>query len=120
MFRIQLDKEALRKALDVLVEPLSIEHILSTFELGENQEITLTEVKNKTGLCIVFFQGDGDGNFIVRVRTDGKNEDEFKTNEKRLGFYVFSSSFSISLYNPQVIMTASSSSFILRGLIRPK
>jgi hypothetical protein len=102
------------------VEPLSIDHTLSTFELGENQEIAMVDVKNKTGLCIVFFQGDGDGNFLIRVRVDGKIEDEFKTNEKRLGFYVFSSLFSITLYNPQVIMTASSSSFNLRGLIRPK
>jgi hypothetical protein len=85
---------------------------------GAEQEITSL---SGHGAVSVLFKGDGDGAFKVRVYVDGATtaEDEFSTNEVRVGVYAFSTSLSIKLYNPSTSsVTGTSTSFGLRGVMR--
>jgi len=56
----------------------------------------------------------------MQVLIDGVVEDEFLTNESRVGAYSFSSSIEVRVYNSGVALAGqTSSSYNLRGKIRP-
>jgi len=66
------------------------------------------------------FDGDGDGVFRMRVYVDDMLDDDFPTDEARIGHYAFSLSLEIRIYNPTLSSsTHSSSGYTLRGLARP-
>jgi hypothetical protein len=117
---IKLDRAALREALGVLVEPLRLDHAKADFTLDAGAEATVHEVSGRAGYCTIFFSGDGDGTFRMRVYVDGELDDEFPTDEVRVGHYSFSSSLRVCIYNPAAAATHTSSGYTLRGLSRPE
>ncbi len=102
----------------VMSSRISIDHTKANYTLGAGAETTLATVSGN-GAVSVLFHGDGDGVFMIRVYVDGVKEEEFYTNESRIGIYAFTTSLVIKLYNPTTASaTQSSTSFSLRGVAR--
>jgi len=96
----------------------SVDHTSTSYTLDAGAEESLASVSGQ-GSASILFAGDGDGTFKVRVYVDGTMEDEFPTNERRIGIYAFASSLEVRLYNPGTASaTGTSSSFNLRGVAR--
>jgi hypothetical protein len=107
-----------KRALGFRADRLTIDRPKAIFVLGAGEEKVVDSVHG-TCYCTVFFDGDGDGASRVRVYVDGRLEDDFPTNEARVGFYACSSSLEIKIYNPTPsIASQTSTSYSLRGLLR--
>lgn len=121
MGKIVLDKEKLRTELGIVVfDRLSLDHTSTSYTLGAGSEATIHSISGKVGFCTILFDGNGDGTFRMRVYVDGALDDDFYTNETRIGHYSFSSSLEVRIYNPTTSSaTRTSSGYTLRGLARP-
>ncbi len=121
MSKIVLDKEKLRSELGIVVfDRLSLNHTSSSFTLPAGGEAVIDSITGKVGFCTIMFDGNGDGVFRMRVYVDGVLDDEFATNETRIGHYSFASSLEVRIHNPTTgSATQTSSGYTLRGLARP-
>lgn len=121
MSKIVLDKEKLRTELGIIAfDRLNLNHTSSSYTLGAGAEATIDAITGKTGFCTIMFDGNGDGIFRMRVYVDGSLDDDFLTNETRIGHYSFASSLQVRIYNPTgSSATQTSSGYTLRGLARP-
>lgn len=101
----------------LVVDVIKVRALAEEVTLNPHQEITLYELKDRSGTTNVIFGGDGYEGFYVRVYEDDELSDEFPANEKRLGVYAFSSSFRIALYNPSSSpIRGLKTGFTIRGL----
>jgi len=102
----------------VPMEPYLFDHVIKDYTLNPKAEATIVTIR-ALGHVDILWEGDGDGVFLIRVYVDGKLEEEFYTDEIRVGTYAFETSFEIRLYNPlDVLTTQTSMSHSIRGLIR--
>jgi len=109
---------AAKCAAGVLSSRITYDHTSTSYTLGGLSETTIVSLSGN-GHADILFAGDGDGVFYMRVYIDGTLEEEFPTNEARVGTYGFTSSISIRVYNPDTATaSAKSSSFNLRGVSR--
>jgi len=105
------------RPLVVAFRPYSFDHVIVGYKLDPKVETTIVSI-HAVGHVDVVWEGDGDGTFLIRVYIDGKLEEEFYTEEERVGTYAFERSFEIKLYNPlDVTTTRTSMSFSVRGLV---
>jgi hypothetical protein len=107
-------------AAGVMTSRIAVDHTKANYTLAAGGETVIT-TQSGNGAATVLFLGDGDGTFRIRVYIDGATtpEDEFPTNEPRIGVYSFTTRIEIRIYNPGTASaTATSSSFSLRGVMR--
>jgi len=121
MSKIVLDKEKLRTELGIIAfDRLNLNHTSTSYTLAAGAEATIDAITGKVGFCTIMFDGNGDGVFRMRVYVDGVLDDDFPTNETRIGHYSFASSLEVRIYNPTGgSATQTSSGYTLRGLARP-
>jgi len=94
----------------------SFDHAVRSYTLDPKEETTIVSIR-VIGHVDIIWEGDGDGVFLIRVYVDGKLEEEFYTDESRVGTYAFERSFEVRLYNPlNVIATQTSMSHSIRGV----
>jgi len=106
-------------ATGVMSSKIEGDHTSASYTLAAGEEVSLIGPISGNGSAVILFSGDGDGTFNMRVYIDGAMEEEFPTNEPRIGIYSFTTSIEVKLYNPTgASATATSSSCNLRGVAR--
>jgi len=102
-----------------LVVPLksyTFDHIARDYTLNPRKQATIVTIR-AIGHVDIIWEGDGDGVFLMRVYVDGILEEEFYTDESRVGTYAFDKSFEVKVYNPlDVTATHTSMSHSIRGM----
>lgn len=105
-------------ASGVLSSRITTDHTSTSYTLGAGAEASIVSFSGN-GHADILFAGDGDGVFRMRVYIDGTMEEEFPTNEARVGTYAFTTSIEVRVQNPTAASaTQTSSSFNLRGVAR--
>jgi len=100
----------------VLIRSYSFDHAIRDYTLDPKAETTIVSIR-ALGHVDIIWEGNGDGVFLIRVYVDGIMEEEFYTNESRIGTYAFDESFEVRLYNPlDVVATQKSMSHSIRGV----
>jgi hypothetical protein len=89
MSKIVLDEEKLRTELGIVVfDRLNLNHASTSYTIAAGAEATIDAITGKVGFCTIMFDGNGDGVFRMRVYVDGVLDDDFPTNETRIGHYI--------------------------------
>jgi len=100
-----------------VMESYSYNHTARDYTLNPKAEASIVTIR-ALGHVDIIWKGDGDGIFMMRIYVDGVKEEEFPTNETRIGTYAFKKSFEVKVYNPlDVIKTQTSMSHSIRGVI---